>query len=61
MGFLRGVKYDFKNSNESIQPGKDFISIFMYRLNQYIGTYKGFKNNMSKNKITDLYFYPPKI
>ncbi len=59
-GFFRGVKYDLKTSSKSEQPNKDFFSIFMYRLNQYLGTYKGYKNNMSKNKITDLYFYPPK-
>lgn len=59
-GFLRGVKYDFKTAGKSKQPNKDFFSIFMYRMNQYVGTYKGYKNNMSKNKITDLYFYPPK-
>jgi len=58
-GFLRGVKYDIKTTNESTQPNSDIVSILRYRTNQYLGTYKGYKNNMSKNKITDLYFYPP--
>ena len=59
-GFLRGVKYDIKTTNKSTQPNSDIVSILRYRINQYLGTYKGYKNNMSKNKITDLYFYPPK-
>ena len=59
-GFLRGIKYDIKTINQSTQPNSDIISILRYRKNQYLGTYKGYKNNMSKNKITDLYFYPPK-
>ena len=59
-GFLRGIKYDIKTINQSTQPNSDIVSILRYRTNQYLGTYKGYKNNMSKNKITDLYFYPPK-
>ena len=60
MGFLRGVNYDIKTTNQTTQPNSDIVSILRYRINQYLGTYKGYKNNMSKNKITDLYFYPPK-
>ena len=60
-GFLRGVKYDIKTSKDSLQPNSDIISILKYRFSQYVGTYKGYKNDMSKNKMTDLYFYPPKL
>ena len=60
-GFFRGVQYDLKTSKESLQPNNDFISILMYRTNQYLGTFKGYKNNMNKNRMTDLYFYPPKL
>lgn len=60
-GFLRGVKYDLKTSKDSLQPNSDIISILKYRFSQYVGTYKGYKNDMSKNKMTDLYFYPPKL
>tara|TARA_B100000287_G_scaffold211367_1_gene199592 strand:- start:988 stop:1905 length:918 start_codon:yes stop_codon:yes gene_type:complete len=60
-GFFRGVIYDLKTSKDSPQPSRDIISILRYRFCQYLGTYKGYKNNMSRNKITDLYFYPPKI
>lgn len=60
-GFLRGLIYDIKTSKDSPQPNKDIISILRYRFNQYLGTYRGYKNNMSKNKMTDLYFYPPKL
>lgn len=59
-GFLRGVNYDIKTRNQNNQPNSDIVSILRYRTNQYLGTYKGYKKNMSKNKITDLYFYPPK-
>ena len=59
-GFLRGAIYDLKTSKDSLQPGSDIISILKYRFCQYLGTYRGYKKNMSKNKITDLYFYPPK-
>ena len=60
-GFLRGVRYDVKTSKDSLQPNSDIISILKYRFSQYVGTYKGYKNDMSKNKMTDLYFYPPKV
>jgi len=60
-GFLRGVRYDIKTSKDSLQPNSDIISILKYRFSQYVGTYKGYKNDMSKNKMTDLYFYPPKL
>ncbi len=60
-GFLRGVNYDIKTSKDSLQPSRDIISILRYRFSQYLGTYRGYKNNMSKNKMTNLYFYPPKI
>ena len=60
-GFLRGVNYDIKTSKASLQPNSDIISILRYRFSQYLGTYRGYKNDMNKNKMTDLYFYPPKI
>lgn len=60
-GFLRGVNYDIKTSKDSLQPSSDIISILRYRFSQYLGTYRGYKNDMNKNKMTDLYFYPPKI
>tara|TARA_X000001036_G_scaffold410400_1_gene422232 strand:- start:925 stop:1863 length:939 start_codon:yes stop_codon:yes gene_type:complete len=60
-GFLRGVNYDIKTSKDSLQPNNDFINILRYRFSQYLGTYRGYKNDMSKNKMTDLYFYPPKL
>ncbi len=59
-GFLRGMIYDIKNRGTSRLPNKDLLSIFRYRFNQYLGTYQGFNKALEKNKLTDLYFYPPR-
>ena len=59
-GLIRGIIYDVKVSLNSSLPNKGFFSIFSYRVNQYIGTYIGYKRRLNKNKIINLYFYPPK-
>ena len=59
-GFCRGMLYDIKNKNLSSLPYRDILSIILYRFNQYFGTYQGFNKVLEKNKLTDLYFYPPR-
>jgi len=59
-GFLRGIIYDMKNKKLSPLPYRDILSIIFYRFNQYLGTYQGFNKVLEKNKLTDLYFYPPR-
>ena len=39
---------------------KNFISIFLFRLNQYIGTYEGFKFiNKDTDELRTTFYYPP--
>lgn len=59
-GFLRGIIYDMKNKKLSPLPYRDILSIVFYRFNQYLGTHQGFNKVLEKNKLTDLYFYPPR-
>ena len=60
-GFVRGIIYDIRKRQYSELPFKNLIDILKYRYNQYYGTYNGFNKTINKNKMTEMYFYPPKI
>ena len=60
-GFFRGIIYDIRKRRYSKLPFKNLTDILKYRYNQFYGTYNGFNKTIDKNKMTELYFYPPKI
>ena len=60
-GFLRGIIYDIKKKRYTNLPYNNLTDILKYRYNQFYGTYKGFNKTIDKNKMTEMYFYPPKI
>ena len=60
-GFFRGMFYDIRKRRYSKLPYKNLTDILKYRYNQFYGTYNGFNKTIDKNKMTELYFYPPKI
>tara|TARA_B100000287_G_scaffold361622_1_gene354499 strand:- start:3483 stop:4415 length:933 start_codon:yes stop_codon:yes gene_type:complete len=60
-GFFRGVIFDIRKKRNSKLPYNNLTDILKYRYNQFYGTYKGFNKTIDKNKMTEMYFYPPKI
>jgi hypothetical protein len=60
-GFFRGIIYDIRKKRYSKLPFKNLSSILKYRYNQFYGTYSGFYKKIDKNKMTEMYFYPPKL
>ena len=60
-GFFRGVFYDIRKRRFSELPFKNISDILKYRYNQFNGTYNGFNKLIDKNKMTEMYFYPPKL
>lgn len=60
-GFLRGIIYDIKKKRYTKLPYNNLNDILKYRYNQFYGTYKGLNKMIDKNKMTEMYFYPPKI
>ena len=59
-GFFRGTLYDIRKRRYSQLPFKNMTDILKYRYNQFSGTYNGFNKLIDKNKMTEMYFYPPK-
>ena len=60
-GFFRGIVYDIRKRRYSKLPFKNLSDILKYRYNQFYGTYNGFYKKIDKNKMTEMYFYPPKL
>ncbi len=60
-GFFRGIIYDIRKKRYSKLPFKNLSNILKYRYNQFYGTYSGFYKKIDKNKMTEMYFYPPKL
>tara|TARA_B100000035_G_scaffold84000_3_gene70568 strand:- start:6739 stop:7671 length:933 start_codon:yes stop_codon:yes gene_type:complete len=60
-GFFRGIIYDFKKKRYTKLPYNNLNDILKYRYNQFYGTYKGLNKMIDKNKMTEMYFYPPKL
>ena len=60
-GFFRGNVYDIRKRRYSKLPFKNLSDILKYRYNQFYGTYNGFYKKIDKNKMTEMYFYPPKL
>ena len=60
-GFIRGVFFDLQTRRNSKLPYRNLNDILKYRFSQFYGTYKGFNKLIDKNKMTEMYFYPPKL
>lgn len=60
-GFLRGIIYDINKKRYTKLPYNNLNDILKYRYNQFYGTYKGLNKMIDKNKMTEMYFYPPKL
>ena len=60
-GFFRGIIYDIRKRRYSKLPFNNLSDILKYRYNQFYGTYNGFNKTIDKNKMTEMYFYPPKL
>ena len=60
-GFFRGIIFDIRKKRYSKLPYNNLVDILKYRYNQFYGTYKGFNKTIDKNKMTEMYFYPPEI